>query len=79
MSVAAHRIFHRGVWVYCGGFFLRSTDSRGVGSVVVVCGLSCSLACGVFAEEESNMCPLHWQTILNHLTTRESPELMDML
>jgi len=24
-------------------------------------GLSCSAACGIFAEKGSNLCPLHWQ------------------
>ena len=28
-------------------------------------------ACGIFLEQGSNLCPLHWQEILNHWTTRE--------
>ena len=32
-----------------------------VGSVVVVHGLSCSVAYGVFPDQGSNPCPLHWQ------------------
>ena len=40
---------------------LRSTGSRHVGSVVVVHGLSCSAACGIFPDQGSNPCPLHWQ------------------
>ena len=32
-----------------------------MGSVVVAHGLSCSVACGVFPEQGSNLCPLHWQ------------------
>ena len=38
--------------------------ARGVqsaGSVVVVHGLSCSAACGIFSDQGSNPCPLHWQ------------------
>ena len=31
------------------------------GSVVVVHGLSCSAACGIFLDQGSNPCPLHWQ------------------
>ena len=31
------------------------------GSVVVVHGLSCSAACGIFPDQGSNPCPLHWQ------------------
>ena len=30
-------------------------------SVVVAHGLSCSAACGIFLDEGSNPCPLHWQ------------------
>ena len=52
---------------------LRSTGSRRAGSVVVACrlsstgsvvvahGLSCSTACGIFMDQGSNLCPLHWQ------------------
>ena len=29
-------------------------------SVVVVSWLSCSLACGIFPDQESNLCFLHW-------------------
>ena len=32
-----------------------------VGSVVVVHGLSCSVACGIFLEQGLNPCPLNWQ------------------
>ena len=31
------------------------------GSVVVVHGLSCSLACEIFLDQGSNPCVLHWQ------------------
>ena len=40
---------------------LRSTGSRHAGSVVVAHGLSCSAACGIFPDQGSNPCPLHWQ------------------
>ena len=32
-----------------------------LGSVVVAHGLSCSAACGIFPNQGSNPCPLHWQ------------------
>ena len=28
---------------------------------VVACGISCSMACGIFPDQGSNPCPLHWQ------------------
>ena len=40
---------------------LRSTGSRRADSVVVAHGLSCSAACGIFPDQGSNPCPLHWQ------------------
>ena len=40
---------------------LQSMGSRHAGSVVVVHGLSCSAACGIFLDQGSNPCPLHWQ------------------
>ena len=40
---------------------LRSTDCRRAGSVVVGHGPSCSAACGIFPDQGSNPCPLHWQ------------------
>ena len=30
-------------------------------SIVVAHGLSCSVACGIFLDQGSNLCPLHWQ------------------
>ena len=32
-----------------------------VGSVVVAHGPSCSVACGIFPDQGSNRCLLHWQ------------------
>ena len=40
---------------------LQSTGSRCMGSVVLVHGLRCPPACGIFLDQGSNPCPLHWQ------------------
>ena len=40
---------------------LWSTSSRRTGSVIVAHGPSCSAACGIFPDQGSNPCPLHWQ------------------
>ena len=40
---------------------LRSTGYRRAGSVIVAHGPSCSAACGIFPDQGSNPCPLHWQ------------------
>ena len=34
---------------------------QSLGSRVVACGLSCPTACGVFLDQGSNPCLLHWQ------------------
>ena len=40
---------------------LWSTGSRRTGSVIVAHGLSRSAACGIFPDQGSNPCSLHWQ------------------
>ena len=39
---------------------LRSTGSRRAGSVIAAHGPSRSAACGIFPDQGSNLCPLHW-------------------
>ena len=34
---------------------------QGMSSVVVAYQFSCSMACGIFPDQVSNLCPLHWQ------------------
>ena len=53
---------------------LRSTGSRRAGSVVVAHGPSCSVACGIFPDQGSNPCPLHWQTDPQPLRHQGSPD-----
>ena len=60
-------------WMRCAGFSLQSIGSRYTGfsscsswlssgsSVVVVQGLWCFEACGIFLDQGWNLCPLHWQ------------------
>ena len=58
----------------CGGFSLRGLlpadhrlqahwlqELQHVGSVVVAHGLSCSVAYGIFLDQRSILCPVHWQ------------------
>ena len=45
------------------------------GSVVVVHGLSCFTACGIFLDQVSNLCLLHWQVDSLPLSHEESPRL----
>ena len=52
---------------------LRSTGSRRAGSVIVAHGPSCSTACGIFPDQGSNPCPLHWQADSQPLRHQGSP------
>ena len=52
---------------------LRSTGSRRTGSAVVAHGPSCSAACGIFPDQGSNPCPLHWQADSQPLHHQGSP------
>ena len=54
---------------------LRSTGSRRAGSVIVAHGPSCSAACGIFPDQGSNPCPLHWQADSQPLRHQGSPLL----
>ena len=52
---------------------LRSTGSRRASSVIVAHGPSCSVACGIFPDQGSNPCPLHWQADSQPLRHQGSP------
>ena len=54
---------------------LRSTSSRRAGSVVVAHGPRCSAACGIFPDQGSNPCPLHWQASSQPLRHQGNPLL----
>ena len=42
-------------------------------SIVVAHGLSCSLVCGIFPDQGSNLCLLHWQAVSLPLSHQGSP------
>ena len=54
---------------------LRSTGSRRASSVIVAHGLSCSAACGIFPDQGSNPCSLHWQADSQPLHHQGSPQI----
>ena len=53
---------------------LWSTGSRRAGPVIVAHGPSCSAACGIFPDQGSNPCPLHWQADSQPLRHQGSPK-----
>ena len=65
---------HRGARAsHYRGLSLRSIGSRRAGSVGVAHGPSCSAACGIFPDQDSNPCPLHWQADSQPLRHQGSP------
>ena len=52
---------------------LRGTGFRRAGSVIVAHGPSRSTACGIFPDQGSNPCPLHWQADSEPLRHQGSP------
>ena len=62
-----------GCSLWCVGFSLQGLLLlQSMGSVVVAHGLTGSLACGIFPEQGSNLCPCVGGWILNHWTTQEA-------
>ena len=53
---------------------LWSTSSRCAGSVIVAHGPICSAACGIFPDQGSNPCTLHWQADSQPLRHQGSPQ-----
>ena len=53
---------------------LWSRGSRCAGSVIVAYGPSCSATCGIFPDQGSNPCPLHWQADSQPLSHQGSPK-----
>ena len=56
---------------------LWSTGSRRAGSAIVAHGPSRSTACGIFPDQGSNPCPLHWQADSQPLHHQGSPEVFN--
>ena len=54
---------------------LQGTGSRRAVSVVVAHGPSCSAACGIFPDQGSNPCLLHWQADSQPLHHQGSPRV----
>ena len=60
---------------HCSGFSCCRTQALGAwASVVVAHRLTHSLACGVFLDQGSKLCPLHWQAYSYPLHHQGSPQ-----
>ena len=51
----------RGLLIAVASFVVEDGLEGARVSVVAACGLSYPAACGIFPEQGSNPCPLHWQ------------------
>ena len=77
LSLVAASGVHSSPW--CAGLslsrplLLQSTGSSRTDSVVVAHGPSCSATCGIFPDQSSNPCPLHWQADSQPLHHQGSP------
>ena len=61
----------------CAGLSLsRPLLLQSTGSVVVAHGPSRSAACGIFPDQSSNPCPLHWQADSQPLHHQGSPQIV---
>ena len=60
---------------HCGGFSCGARTLEHI-SVAVAYGLNCSEACGIFLDQGSNLCPLHWQADSYPLYHQGSPCLI---
>ena len=60
---------------HCGGSLVAEHRLQGTqASVVLVHRLSCPKACGIFPDQGSNLCPLHWQADSYPLYHQGSPK-----
>ena len=73
-SCGEHRLLSRfsASASHCSGFCRYRAWAPGrTGSLVVALGLSCPAPRGIFLDQGWSPCPLPWQAISNHWSTRE--------
>ena len=72
--VAEHGLQAHGLQqLWHAGSVVVAHGLQSAGSLFVVHGLSCSTACGIFPDQGSNPCPLHWQVDSQPLRHQGSP------
>ena len=65
---------------HCNSFSCCGAQALGIRtSVIGACRLSCSVACGIFLDQGSNPCPLHWQVASYPLYHQGSPNFLLIL
>ena len=59
----------------CVGSVVAALRLQSTGLIVVIHGLSCSVACQIFLDQGLNLCLLHWQADSLSLSHQENPEV----
>ena len=60
--VSEHGLQARGLQqLWCAGSVVVACGLQSSGLVVMAHGLSSSMACGIFPDQSTNLCRLHWQ------------------
>ena len=73
-SLVEHRLQERRLQqLWHAGSVVVAHGLQSAGSVVVAHGPSCSAACGIFPDQGSNPCRLHWQADSQPLHHQGSP------
>ena len=79
-SLVEHRLVGSGLQsLQHVGSVITAPGLQSTGLVIVVNGVSCPLACGIFPNKGSNLCLLHWQEDSLPLSHQWSPEFFDSL
>ena len=74
--VVEHGLQVRGLQqLWHAGSVVVAHGLQSAGSAVVAHGLSCSVACGIFPDQGSNPCSLHWQADSQSLCHQGSPSI----
>jgi len=79
LSGCAAQASHSSGFSCCGAQSVWTSVVAALGSVVVVHGLSCPMAYGIFWDQESNPCLLHWQADSLPLNHQGSPSTASFL
>ena len=89
LSSCSEQTFHGSGFSYCGAWALGHAGFVRCGTwaqypwllnsraqaLDEMHGVSCSMACGIFLDQGSNPCLLHWQTNSLPLSHQETPEI----
>ena len=74
LIVVASLVVERGLWGAWASVVAAHGLIRARAQSLWPCGLSCSVGCGIFLDQGSNLCLLHWQVVSLPLSHQGIPE-----